>query len=255
MSDTVSETMSDTSAAKEVNLVQERLLQQIDAATSGSQASFCCAGRVSIKQEKDSPLGNNTLDTTDSQLIADPIAIRWDCRDGKTCNKLKLPPDSYDANATDQGALQDLLNDCAPATFGKHDKEVLDESYRKAIKLDVDQFSTNFNPHDVGIIATIAQTLLPGMTVPKTSDGDRAIVENLGVIAELYKLNVSLQSEALMPLLKDIFLGLFGSVRKIQGSCRYAPWSNSIRFSCRMPPMSPSRGSAPGCTQDKVRKP
>ena len=83
----------------------------------------------------------------------------------------------------------ELLEDCSPATFGKKGEEVLDESYRKAAKLDSDQFSTNFYPHDVGIISAIAETLLPGITTPFT-DTESIWEEHLGVIAELYKLNV-----------------------------------------------------------------
>lgn len=87
--------------------------------------------------------------------------------------------------------VQDLLDNCAPASFGKNGKDVLDESYRKAVKLDVDQFSTNFNPYELGIIGAIAQTLLPGIAKPIADKaGEHTFVESLGVIAELYKLNV-----------------------------------------------------------------
>ena len=56
------------------------------------------------------------------------------------------------------------------------------------MELDVDRFSTNFNPYDVGIIAAIAQTLLPG--VASKYHGKTMYSENLGVVAESYKLNV-----------------------------------------------------------------
>ena len=72
---------------------------------------------------------------------------------------------------------------------------MLDESYRQAVKLDSNQFSTSFNPYEVGIIDAIAQSLLPGIARP-FSDGN-SYDENLGVIAELYKLNVGLQLESL----------------------------------------------------------
>lgn len=86
--------------------------------------------------------------------------------------------------------LEGLLKACAPATFGKKGDEVLDESYRKAVKLDSNQFSTSFNPYEVGIIDAIAQSLLPGIVRP-FSDGNSKHEEHLGVAAELYKLNVS----------------------------------------------------------------
>ena len=91
----------------------------------------------------------------------------------------------------DHAAIQDLLDDSEPAFFGKDGKDVLDDSYRKAVKLDCDRFSTNFNPYDVGIIGAIAQTLLPGMATPITKKSKEPIsAECLGVVAELYKLNV-----------------------------------------------------------------
>ena len=67
---------------------------------------------------------------------------------------------------------------------------MLDESYRKAVKLDSDQFCTSFNPHEVGIVDAIAQSMLPAIAKP-FSGGDSKHEEHLGVIAELYKLNVS----------------------------------------------------------------
>lgn len=107
----------------------------------------------------------------------------------KTTRKLTLPPILSSADGTT--AIEGLLEACVPATFGKKGDEVLDELYRKAVKLDSNQFSTSFNPYEVGIIDTIAQSLLPGIAKP-FSDGKSKYEENLGAIAELYKLNVSL---------------------------------------------------------------
>ncbi|KAG6354511.1 hypothetical protein INS49_004528 [Diaporthe citri] len=77
--------------------------------------------------------------------------------------------------------LARLVNEADPATFGLHGKDVLDESFRKASKLDPSQFSTSFNPYELGIIDTVAQALLPST---KAADSYRA------VRAELYKLNI-----------------------------------------------------------------
>ncbi len=68
-----------------------------------------------------------------------------------------------------------------PASFGLAGKNVYDEGYRKALKLDTSQFSTNFCPYTLGIVDAIAQILLP-----EASKG-----KERGVKAELYKLNVS----------------------------------------------------------------
>ena len=107
---------------------------------------------------------------------------------GKAIDKLTLPPTVSQTSGT--VAVEELLKACAPATFGKKGEEVLDESYRKAVKLDSDQFCTSFNPHEVGIVDAIAQGMLPAVAKP-FSDRSSKHEEHLGVIAELYKLNVS----------------------------------------------------------------
>ena len=107
---------------------------------------------------------------------------------GTTFGKLTLPPIEPQTSSTP--AVEELLQACAPATFGQKGEEVLDESYRKAVKLDSDQFCTSFNPHEVGIVDAITQSMLPAIAKP-FSDGRSKHEENLGVVAELYKLNVS----------------------------------------------------------------
>lgn len=74
-----------------------------------------------------------------------PIVLRWDIPDGKTIRKV-IPPLHEDAEVAT--TIEGLVRNCSPATFGKAGEEVLDESYRKAAKLDADQFSTNFNPYE-----------------------------------------------------------------------------------------------------------
>lgn len=87
------------------------------------------------------------------------VVLRWDSPGGRAVRKLVLP---VGEDPKGRAALKKLLQDCAPATFGKDGVDVLDESYRKAAKLDNSQFSTTCNSHDVGIIDVIAQTVLPG---------------------------------------------------------------------------------------------
>ena len=82
--------------------------------------------------------------------------------------------------------FKNLLHHCDPATFGVGGRDVLDEEYRKAAKLDPSDFSTNFHPHDCGIVDSIQQILLPS-----TIRGGQGIgIGPQGVRAELYKLNV-----------------------------------------------------------------
>ncbi|KZT24045.1 hypothetical protein NEOLEDRAFT_1210256, partial [Neolentinus lepideus HHB14362 ss-1] len=80
--------------------------------------------------------------------------------------------------ATDDD-LKALAQTCTPATFGRHNEDVLDESYRKAGKLDTSDFSVNFVPlHSEDLARVLRESLLEG------HDTSRSIK------AELYKLNI-----------------------------------------------------------------
>ncbi|TFY64815.1 hypothetical protein EVG20_g5823 [Dentipellis fragilis] len=74
--------------------------------------------------------------------------------------------------------LQILTNACDRATFGLNKEDVLDESYRKAGKLDSSSFSTSIVPERTSLIDLVRAGLLEGM------DATRPIK------VELYKLNV-----------------------------------------------------------------
>lgn len=72
-----------------------------------------------------------------------------------------------------------LLKSCEAATFGRGQEEILDEEYRKASKMDVSNFSTDFNPYEYRIIDIVLQAMGPGHGKHMS-----------GIRAELYKLNV-----------------------------------------------------------------
>ena len=74
--------------------------------------------------------------------------------------------------------LKDLSDACQPATFGVNKEDVLDESYRKAGKMDVADFTTNFVVEDLGLMDAIRSKLLDGHE------------SNKAIKVELYKLNV-----------------------------------------------------------------
>ncbi|KAF8657105.1 hypothetical protein AX16_002292 [Volvariella volvacea WC 439] len=78
------------------------------------------------------------------------------------------------ANAT-EAQLKSLVEACAPATFGMNDKDVYDETYRRARQMDTSFFSTKFDPVFNGIVKAIEEQL-------------RHSLED--VRAELYKLNI-----------------------------------------------------------------
>ncbi|KAG5352107.1 hypothetical protein C0989_003832 [Termitomyces sp. Mn162] len=74
--------------------------------------------------------------------------------------------------------LEELAQACVPATFGRDQEDVLDESYRKAGKMDKSEFAVMFNVEKLGIDERVRKQLFDA------SDGDRVVK------AELYKLNV-----------------------------------------------------------------
>ena len=213
----MSESGSNDESEGSMNIAGEDLLNRIRDAVNNSHVALCCAGEVPIAPKSWFEEANGTLYC--DQLTSAPVTIRWDQKDGKTISKLTFPiaseqtanekasskirgagrpskkqKTSSDVVATqDHAALLQLIDDCAPAPFGKNGKDVLDDSYRKAVKLESDQFLTSFNPYDVGIIGAIAQKLLPGVAGPMIEKGDYGTwSECLSVVAELYKLNVGM---------------------------------------------------------------
>ncbi|KAF7977840.1 hypothetical protein HWV62_2589 [Athelia sp. TMB] len=80
-----------------------------------------------------------------------------------------------DLSKATSAQLQTLTEACQPATFGVNQLDVMDESYRKAGKMDVSNFASKFTIDQSGIIDHVRDEL----------------VEGTGQIrVELYKLNV-----------------------------------------------------------------
>ena len=80
-------------------------------------------------------------------------------------------------NVTDR-QLDNLAKACGLATFGLAQKDVFDESYRKAGKMDANPFATHFSPTDQGILEIVNDFLLRGRVLQKS------------IQSELYKLNI-----------------------------------------------------------------
>jgi hypothetical protein len=118
---------------------------------------------------------------SDQTTLSKPVTIRWDpplAQPGESRNA-RFPPWA-DGNDTGMAKLKELLDHCEPATFGRGSEDVLDESYRKASKLDSSAFASDFCPYTLGIVDTAAELLMPG----------EGIGWSRAVKAELYKLNV-----------------------------------------------------------------
>ncbi|OAQ79361.1 oxidoreductase [Purpureocillium lilacinum] len=106
-----------------------------------------------------------------------PIVVRWDSPAMPSLGRKVTFPVPTD----EQTAFDQLCKDCEPAAFGIGEKEVFDEEYRKAGKMDESRFCSSFDPSADGVVDTIAQALLHGARQNQIARG---------VKAQLYKLNV-----------------------------------------------------------------
>ena len=75
----------------------------------------------------------------------------------------------------DEAAIQQLFSACSVANFGMGSKQVTDKSYRDAVKLEPDQFTTSFQLCDTPILGEIQMLMVPDVRT---------------IQAELYKLNI-----------------------------------------------------------------
>ncbi|ERF68495.1 hypothetical protein EPUS_05634 [Endocarpon pusillum Z07020] len=159
----------------------ERLLAQLDKAMTHYQLtnSFSCGGSLEVR------LGTHYSDFTITKkpvMCFRPIVF-W-CKG--SVSKHTTIDCSWTTSRNWENSLDELVQDCSPATFGCDGENIFDEKIRKAGVLDAASFSTNFNPYDFGIVDAVAQELLPGLA----RAGKQPAVERWGVVAELYKLNV-----------------------------------------------------------------
>ncbi|KAK2033580.1 hypothetical protein LX32DRAFT_500080, partial [Colletotrichum zoysiae] len=118
------------------------------------------------------------LSSDPKDTAAPPVTVRWDPKDQAYGRKVAFPVQQAEES---QASFAHLVQDCQPATFGRNEQEVLDETYRKAGKMDESAFCTNFNPYEHGIVDTVLQSL---------ARTDESSAVNRGVRAELYKLNI-----------------------------------------------------------------
>lgn len=102
-----------------------------------------------------------------------PVRVWW--KTAASEGRLSFPL----GDAGEHAEIQNLVKACTPATFGRGQEDVLDDQYRRAGKLDLAEFLTDFCPYKTGIIDQITKLL--------------CATEREGWIrCELYKLNVSI---------------------------------------------------------------
>ncbi len=84
--------------------------------------------------------------------------------------------------------LQLLAQSCQPAKFGVNQQDVFDETYRKASKLDAEDFVVRFDPVRSGVLDIVHSELAI----------DRLVKQD-AIRAELYKLNIYGASSCVNP--------------------------------------------------------
>lgn len=158
-----------------------RLLTQLDNALTRYQTAtgFSCDGSLDI----DSCTQYGDFTSTKKPVRCPRPVVFWG--GGKVCKHTTIDC-LWTTPRHWENSLDELVEDCSPATFGCEGKDVLDEKIRKAGAMDARSFSTNFNPYDFGIVDTVALELLPGIV----RAGNQSAVQRWGIVAELYKLNV-----------------------------------------------------------------
>ncbi|KAJ6566565.1 hypothetical protein B0H19DRAFT_990389 [Mycena capillaripes] len=104
---------------------------------------------------------------------ADDLVIYYDVEGKKNPRRINL-------GAATEKHLTKLADACEKATFGVSQADVLDETYRKAGKLDLSRFASRLDVVSSGLLDIISPDMLEGQSV----DSDKVLR------AEIYKLNV-----------------------------------------------------------------
>jgi hypothetical protein len=147
-------------------LAVNRIFNYLDKCITSSKAaaSFVCGGTISSVSS---------------------VRLYWDTADDAEPHKLVLPLEPESAGTSGLDNLRRLVADCAPASFGRGQQDVMDPEYRRAGKLDRSRFTTDFCPDECGIVRLAEQYLLPNFS---TTLENQLPFRRLK--AQLYKLNV-----------------------------------------------------------------
>jgi hypothetical protein len=144
------------------DLASRGILDNLRSSLEGyhATANYCLGGSIPISSLTQS--ASTDFTASKSPIRAPPFALRFDTP--SSGGKVIFP-------SSESSELEQLLKACTPATFGSGGKDILDETYRKARKLDRGNFSVDFHPHDYGILDAIAQTLLPSTYPMNNKEG------------------------------------------------------------------------------------
>jgi hypothetical protein len=153
--------------------VETVILKQLTKALEGnsSLARYCCGGRVLTTLSAESSTVSKNLTVP----VSPPIILRWDDpTDNDSPRRIRLPI----AVGTTKGN---------PVAFSVIDNSRLIKACSPSGILPESQFSTNLDPHYLGILDVVAQTILPGLETSLLQGRP----EHRGVSAQLTHLQVS----------------------------------------------------------------
>lgn len=143
------------------------------------ESTFACGGHIPIILNPPTSLEDSRKDIEsqvyDQVITTKPVTIRYGTNgQGQT---LRVP-----TNTTNDPAFLNLISTCEPATFGRGGKDVYDEQYRKATKLDTEDFLTDFCPYETGIIDIVQQLLMPSVKRKMTESAPEKLQEDVPAI-------------------------------------------------------------------------
>ncbi|KAI4729404.1 hypothetical protein E4T49_02837 [Aureobasidium sp. EXF-10728] len=172
---------------------EQQLLEAFSSALgeSDNQSTFACGGHIpvildstNLPEDKKVGIASQVFNQV---ITTRPVTIRYGAPgQGQT---LRLPN-----NTTKDPAFLDLISACEPATFGREGRDVYDEQYRKATKLDITDFCTDFCPYETGIIDIVSQLLMPSVKCQVTRLAPEESQEDLpGIKADVELLHAAIE--------------------------------------------------------------
>ncbi|KAK4549812.1 hypothetical protein LTR36_005113 [Oleoguttula mirabilis] len=143
-------------------------------AGEGRKATFTCAGRLPLvlhsgRDDTGDLTPRTDREVQEQRIVTECVRIRFGAESGGNILSLPMDGEPHEAEALDK-----LIQGCDQATFGRHGKDVLDETYRRAGAMGIGDFMTDFCPYKTGIIDIVTQLLLPSIVGDLTSGPQRS---------------------------------------------------------------------------------
>ncbi len=190
LEDTLARSESERASSSTRCLSQTAILETYHELEKRIKSPFACGGTIDITDNQGTgPTAKKQKMNVSPGQASPLINLFWAMETGSTAQKLVLPFGSA-------SALQQLVKECVPATFGRGENDVLDPEYRRAGKMDPNNFATSFHPADFGIIENVERILLPSINTEKQNS-----LWFRKLRAELYNLNVWVSSNTYWNLL------------------------------------------------------